>query len=95
MFASTAKFVYTLLQPGEIRLLYPVVQCEKDSWSLKAVRLDSHELQNSVEFDALPYMWGDQSHTFTFVCNGRELSIHQNLKDALPHLARRGSPLPI
>jgi len=38
---------------------------------------------------------GDQNHTFPLLCNGQELRIHQNLKNALPYLAQRQSTLPI
>lgn len=82
-------FTYTPLGGGEIRLLCPSVEAEGAIWSLETVRLDGST------FDALSYTWGDLTHTFPFTCNGQMLQIHQNLKNALPYLAKRQSSLPI
>ncbi|KAI0553753.1 heterokaryon incompatibility protein-domain-containing protein [Xylaria curta] len=88
-------FTYETLSPGQIRLLYSAVHEEKLVWTLKAVQLHSEESQAPIAFDALSYTWGDQNHTFPFICNCQELRIHRHLRDALPYLARRQSSLPI
>lgn len=94
-----APFVYTPLQPGEIRLLCPDIQPDGDvSWLLKVVRFQD-QLGNptTLDYDALSYTWGDSSQkpSFTITCNDQEFQVHQNLNSALPFLARRDSQLPI
>ncbi|KAI0189680.1 heterokaryon incompatibility protein-domain-containing protein [Astrocystis sublimbata] len=92
-------YVYKPLQAGEVRLLYfdngGDDQPKVLGWCLRTIHMDltaSHQNQNNLPvFDALSYTWGDLSETIPFVCDGRELHIHRNLRDALPHLARRGS----
>lgn len=89
------SFEYTPLKTGEIRLLHHSVQDGQATWTLEPVQLREQGAELPVEFDALSYTWGDLSHTFPFQCNGSELRIHENLKNALPYLARRRSSLPI
>ncbi|KAJ8120192.1 hypothetical protein ONZ43_g3039 [Nemania bipapillata] len=90
------RFIYQALEPGQIRLLFSVVQGERIVWTLKTVQLRGKGgSQTPITFDALSYTWGDQNHTFPFICNDQELRIHRNLRDALPYLARRRSSLPI
>ncbi|KAI1756503.1 heterokaryon incompatibility protein-domain-containing protein [Xylaria castorea] len=89
------RFTYEALSPGQIRLLYSAVHEDMLVWTLKAVQLHNEGSQAPIAFDALSYTWGDQSHTFPFICNDQELRIHRNLRDALPYLARRQSSLPI
>lgn len=88
------RFTYKALDPGEIRLLSSSVQQDRVVWTLKTVRLRSEGSQAPIAFDALSYAW-DQRHIFPFICNNQELHIHQNLRDALPYLARQRSTLPI
>lgn len=88
-------FKYIPLKSGEIRLLYSKIQGDKSVWWLKAVQLHSQESEASVAFDALSYTWGDLSHTLPFICNDQELRIHQNLRDALSHIDKRQSSLPV
>ncbi|OAL44061.1 HET-domain-containing protein [Pyrenochaeta sp. DS3sAY3a] len=97
MFSQTKPFVYTPLQPGEIRLLYPDLQENgRLHWLLKIAQLeDKLGQRTSIEFEALSYTWGDLSHTYPIVCNNQELQVHHNLNIALPFLARRDSQLPI
>jgi hypothetical protein len=87
-------FVYEPLGRDEIRLLYVEHHDDDVIWSLKTAQLPP-EGDYSLGFDALSYTWGDPGRTFSFVCNGAILYIHQNLHDALPFLARRNSKLPI
>lgn len=92
---SAKPFVYQRLPPGHIRLLYKTIDdVGVAGWSLRTTSLDASG-SNSPAYDALSYTWGDQSHTFPFVVDGRTLHIHHNLKEALPYLARRQSSLPI
>ncbi|KAI1733501.1 hypothetical protein F4680DRAFT_441414 [Xylaria scruposa] len=75
-------FNYLPLKRGQIRLLQPSINTNDITWSLTTVSLQGQY------FDALSYCWGDQSQTFSHVCNDQELLIHQNLKAALPYLVR-------
>ncbi|GAP82411.1 putative ankyrin and HET domain-containing protein [Rosellinia necatrix] len=95
MSARPLPFTYKALRSGEIRLVFSAIEEDRVVWTLRTIQLHSEGLPVPIAFDALSYTWGDQSHTFPFVCNGQELRIHQNLRDALPYLARRKSPLPI
>ncbi|KAK6189420.1 hypothetical protein LQW54_013278 [Pestalotiopsis sp. IQ-011] len=89
------SFEYIPLKAGEIRLLHHSMQDGHVAWTLQPIQLKDRCAESPVEFDALSYTWGDPSHTFPFQCNGSELRIHENLKNALPYLARRRSSLPI
>lgn len=54
------------------------------------------EIWNSIEFDALSYTWGDQTHDFPLIlADGAEPRVHENLNTALPCIARRPGELPI
>lgn len=57
MASPGAPFVYTPLQPGEIRLLYPDFQSSSEPhWVLKVVQLrDQLGTRTSLEYDALSY----------------------------------------
>lgn len=88
---SYPSFNYTPLQPGCIRVLRPAIELNGDlTWTMDAIQLGDDE-----PFDALSYVWGDQSQTLPFVCNSQEFRIHHNLSNALPYLAKRDSSRPI
>ncbi|KAI2625606.1 heterokaryon incompatibility protein-domain-containing protein [Hypoxylon sp. NC1633] len=88
---SYPAFNYTPLQPGCIRVLRPDIELNGDTtWTMDAIQLEEDR-----PFDALSYVWGDQSQTFPFICNNQEFRIHHNLSNALPCLAKRDSPRPI
>ncbi|KEY75186.1 hypothetical protein S7711_01628 [Stachybotrys chartarum IBT 7711] len=97
MAATLEQFVYTPLQAGEIRLLYPEIVSETEQrWSVKVVSLkDQLGQRTRLEYDALSYTWGDQTDRFPITLNGREIKIGHSLYEALPYLARRDSQLPI
>jgi hypothetical protein len=98
MAETIAPYIYSPLQPGEVRLLYGDTLDDKCTrWNLRTTQLEpSTTKQRHVsEFDALSYTWGDLTETFSFVCDTRELRIHRNLRDALPFLANRSSSRPI
>lgn len=97
MSSQIEPFVYTPLQPGEIRLLYPDLQKNGSlHWLLKIAQLeDKLGQRTSIEYEALSYTWGNLSQTYPIVCNNQELQVHHNLNIALPFLARRDSQLPI
>ncbi|KAF3031425.1 hypothetical protein E8E12_001247 [Didymella heteroderae] len=93
-------FIYTPLQPGQIRVLLPHIQADgRVHWSLANEQLlDPSGNRTSLEYDALSYTWGDstpKATKFPVVCNDQQLLVHHNLNTALPFLARRNSPLPI
>lgn len=95
MAQQAIRFKYSPLKSDEIRLLYSNTQGDKSVWSLKVVQLHSQGPEAPIAFDALSYTWGDLSHTFPFICNDQELHIHQNLRDALSHIDKRQSSLPV
>ena len=93
-------FIYTPLQPGQIRVLLPHIQADgRVHWSLANEQLlDPSGKRTSLEYDALSYTWGDstpKATKFPVVCNDQQMLVHHNLNTALPFLARRNSPLPI
>lgn len=81
MAAALKRFVYTPLQAGEIRLLYPEIVSETEQrWSVKVVSLkDQHGQRTRLEYDALSYTWGDQTDRFPITLNGREIEIGHSL----------------
>ena len=88
-------FVHNSLNSGEIRLL--VIHPSAVTWSLQHVSLygDVGNL-NSIEFDALSYTGGDQTHDFPLIlADGAEPRVHENLNTAFPCIARRPGELPI
>ncbi|KAI1332850.1 heterokaryon incompatibility protein-domain-containing protein [Xylariaceae sp. FL0255] len=87
-------FTYTQLQKDEIRLLSSTMDGEKVAWSLNHVHIrQNHSL---LEYDALSYTWGNLTdEKFQLACGGKAIWIHQNLYEALPHLARRRCARPI
>jgi len=91
MSTSYSPFSYICLQPGEIRLLCSSFEDDKVVWSLKTAQLHDEELSTDLQYYALSYTWGDQSHTYRFICDGSELRIHNNINDALLFLAHRCS----
>ena len=85
MKSKRPQFIYSPLQPGEIRLLKPANADDGFAWTLDIASIEALD----VEFDALSYTWGSQKDVYPIVCNGRSMSVHQNLYSALPFLARR------
>ncbi|ORY16386.1 heterokaryon incompatibility protein-domain-containing protein [Clohesyomyces aquaticus] len=68
---------------------------EEITWTLRVVQFHNLPEKEPFDFDALSYTWGNQKHTFPFICNSQLLQVHHNLHAALPYLARRRSRLPI
>ncbi|VUC31702.1 unnamed protein product [Clonostachys rosea] len=91
-------FIYTPLGPGQIRILEHNVQdgSNEPTWTLRVITIgDAGQEVQEIDFDALSYVWGDQSQMFPLVLNGQEIQIHKNLHVALPYLSRRQSRRPI
>ncbi|KAF2847535.1 hypothetical protein T440DRAFT_403371, partial [Plenodomus tracheiphilus IPT5] len=81
----SASYRYSALRPGEIRLLEPLYKADGLAWSLRIVQLEHAQLK----FDALSYVWGEETVKHPIVCNGQTLHVHANLYEAMPYLARR------
>jgi hypothetical protein len=80
----------TLLQGRYIRLLMiEPPEADKPS-SILRVSLVEQPL-DTTEFDALSYVWGDQTQKFCISCNGQNHSIGRSLHEALMEYRRRGS----
>jgi hypothetical protein len=41
------------------------------------------ELNNAPKYEAISYAWGDPTKTINVLCNGKLITVTQNLKDAL------------
>ena len=91
------RSAYMSLGPGEIRLLFAEsISPDGIVWSLKPVRLVDESGVCSIEFDALSYTWGNQSHSLQLIlADDRTVYVHDNLNAALPCLARRRGALPL
>ncbi|KAH8654022.1 heterokaryon incompatibility protein-domain-containing protein [Tricladium varicosporioides] len=80
----------SLLQGRYVRLLMiEPPEADKPS-SILRVSLVEQPL-DTAEFDALSYVWGDQTQKFRIICNGQNHSIGQSLHEALTEYRRRGS----
>ena len=85
--ASNADFVYgPPLQGRNIRL----IKAEPDFKTTLEINLVEHSLE-SVKFEALSYVWGNQATKRQIKCNGQIMSIGSNLLDVFCERARRQS----
>jgi len=82
--------LYQPLPTGEsIRLLrlQPGPRDEPISCSLQPANFND----NLPAYEALSYVWGSSSDTRPIICNGREIAVTRNLRNALRRLRRRDS----
>lgn len=77
----------SLLQGRCIRLCFVTLS---DPGHLLKVRLVEVRL-DTTDFEALSYVWGDQSQRVPIRCSGQDHSIGQNLHGALIEYQRQGS----
>ncbi|KAK1753958.1 heterokaryon incompatibility protein-domain-containing protein [Echria macrotheca] len=83
--ASDAGFAYDApLQGNEIRL----IEIRTDPKNTLEIELARHRLE-SVRYEALSYVWGNQTSKEQIKCNGRLMHIGSNLLEALSEQARR------
>ncbi|KAH7406348.1 heterokaryon incompatibility protein-domain-containing protein [Phaeosphaeria sp. MPI-PUGE-AT-0046c] len=83
---STFKYNQRL-QKTSIRLLKVVPDPDLNLLTIQLVEVDL----GKAEFEALSYVWGDQTKKITIDCNGKRLEIGANLYSAL-HERRRRNP---
>ena len=82
--------LYQPLPTGEsIRLLrlQPGPRDELISCNLQPANFND----NLPAYEALSYVWGSSSDTRSIICNGREIAVTRNLRNALRRLRRRDS----
>ena len=86
-------FAYEALEPGQIRVFQFVHRRNFGRQLLGSLRVI--DLQDNPETDvpyttepyfALSYAWGSKDESFPLICDGDELRIHKNLRDALLRL---------
>jgi hypothetical protein len=85
------SFVYEPLEPGQIRVLQLAAGKKGDALSGELLITSIDE--ESFEYDALSYMWGDPAPTNTIHVSGKALSIASNLNTALHYLRHISRPL--
>ncbi|MCJ1247936.1 hypothetical protein MMC30_005151 [Trapelia coarctata] len=88
--------MYSPLPNGFIHILelYPGQEHDQLECILRQVLLDPGSTGSTSSYEALSYVWGDQTRTSPLICNGREIRVTTNLYDALrrlrdPHQNRR------
>jgi hypothetical protein len=91
--AEAAKKIYKPLQTKEIRVvkLHPADDLRNDlHCSLETVKLSQ-----KPQYEALSYVWGNQTNPKTIVLDGHDFKVTQNLNDALRHLSHSDSERPL
>jgi hypothetical protein len=85
--------MYKLLEgPTSIRLL-ELAACAQPDGQLSC-NIRHADLDDSPFYEAVSYVWGDETNLNTIVCNGVELSITRNLAAALYSLRHRNEAMP-
>lgn len=77
-------YQYNPLPPEKfIRLLelYPGHANDNVDCTLRQI-----ELENAPEYEAISYTWGDPANRIDMLCDGKIITVTQNLKDALVRL---------
>lgn len=91
----TAKKIYTRLQEGQIRLVYlhppPVREDQQSKVEDGAVTcsLASANLNDNPTYQALSYVWGEQTNPRRIRVNGEIFYVTRNLYEALDRLRRK------
>ncbi|KAK7743836.1 hypothetical protein SLS53_003855 [Cytospora paraplurivora] len=80
-----ADFVYPPISPEEFRCL--VLEPGRGKEPLSCT-LQVHRLADSPPYEAISYVWGEIDLCYEIKCDGRPLSITQNLRDALRQCRR-------
>lgn len=81
--------MYDLLGSSQFRVL--ILQPGKDFEQVQC-RLVTLDFNDSPEYEALSYAWGDPAQTHSILCNGRKVGIPENLHAALWHLRHSDKP---
>jgi len=93
--ASTSQpaepYAYQPLEKGHIRVLGLASTDDNISGSLRSIALKS--LFKRQKYYALSYTWGSSLTVHPFDCDGKNLPIRTNLRDALPMLRGLDKPL--
>jgi hypothetical protein len=84
---APARYCYSPLQPGEIRLLHVKPGAAGPQIQLSLVHVN---LNDQLEYEALSYTWGESSNTSTIVVNetGHTLEVTVNCETALRALRK-------
>jgi hypothetical protein len=74
----------------QIRLLTILPGNDKDPIQCQ---MDTHSLEEGLEFTALSYCWGDPTATTAITINGAVFNVNHNLGVALPYLRQHTTPM--
>jgi hypothetical protein len=88
---SAPRFVYEPLEPDHIRVLQLAAGKKGDTLSGEILITSIDD--DSFEYNALSYMWGDPAPTNTIYLSGKALPIASNLNTALHYLRYTDRPL--
>jgi hypothetical protein len=88
---SAPSVVHEPLEPGEIRVLQ--LSAGKRGDDLSGELLITNINDDSLNYDALSYMWGDPAPTNSIYLSGKALPIASNLNTALQYLRYTDKPL--
>ncbi|KAH8898939.1 hypothetical protein GQ53DRAFT_710804 [Thozetella sp. PMI_491] len=93
--ASSKSFTYQPLDPNMdcIRLLH--IQPATDDDEPIICTLEHVEFKGRPKFEALSYMWGDESVTFEIHIDGAKFEVGRNLRDGLRLLRTRAATMPV
>lgn len=80
--------IYHPLEKKSIRLL-GIVPALPDE-QIECVLTTIHSIEDTPDFEALSYVWGETISPHSILCNGVRMTVTQNLEEALRYLR----PLP-
>ncbi|KAM5358475.1 hypothetical protein ACJZ2D_015262 [Fusarium nematophilum] len=80
----------SILQGRQIRILF-LKPCLRDGRSTPLEVQLEEKCLDTAEFDAMSYVWGDNSRKLRIRCNGKIFDIGHNLHEALIEHRRRGT----
>jgi hypothetical protein len=83
-------FQYEALNPSVDSLRLLEFEALQDDQTCPSIKLLEVAFGERPKYEALSYMWGDQSAQRTINVNGGELQVGQNLWDVLCYLRKRG-----
>jgi len=86
------QFTYQPLHPDQLRILILAPGKKDDALTGK---LMVKNMNHTLKYDALSYMWGDPTPAGTIYLSGKALPIASNLNTALQHLRYENKPLVI
>ena len=85
--SNTEKYRYhQQLRRGEIRLIR--IEPDSEANKIRCSFVNKSLIDTKINYNALSYVWGDQSSKVTICCNGKNFDITKNLHEALLQLRK-------